>query len=93
MIKDLEISQYLDFVITSKEVGYEKPNKEIFIAALKKGGVSEKGELALHIGDDLEKDIQGAANAGMKSILIHRNGSKVSNEGNPNLLFLLDLKK
>ena len=64
-IAHLGISDYIDFVITSEEVGAEKPSKRIFYAALDKLNCSP--DKAVMIGDDIEKDISGAEKLGIKA--------------------------
>jgi len=63
---NLGLDKYVDFVITSEEAGMEKPSKEIFQLTLEKLGVS-KNEV-MFIGDNLEKDAQGAQNFGINFI-------------------------
>jgi FMN phosphatase YigB (HAD superfamily) len=68
-------------VVQSYDVGYEKPNRRIFDAAmalLSEKLVDEgKGESAddfekLYLGDDLENDYLGAKAAGWNAVLIDR---------------------
>jgi len=59
---------FFDVIITSADVGYRKPHPKIFLAALEKIGV--KPFEAVFIGDDPIRDILGAKNVGMKTILI-----------------------
>lgn len=47
---------------------FGKPSKEYFLQALKK--LNFTPDEALVVGDDLESDIQGAVNAGIKGILV-----------------------
>lgn len=54
-----------DYVVTSEEIGAEKPNPKIFQAALKKLNV--QASKAAVIGDDFEKDIRGAVTLGMRA--------------------------
>jgi putative hydrolase of the HAD superfamily len=68
----LGLDPYLDFIITSGEAGSDKPQPEIFMLALKKAGV-EASE-AVHVGDQYKIDAVGAMNAGIKPIIIDRNG-------------------
>ena len=49
--------KYFKFVITSEEIGYKKPNSEIFRFALKKANAN-KFE-SVYVGDDLIVDILG----------------------------------
>jgi len=67
----LGLQPYLDFKVTSAEVGYDKPRPEIFLAALKKAAV--KPEEALYVGDQYQIDIVGARGVGIKAVLIDRN--------------------
>ncbi len=68
----LMLTPYLDFTITSEEVGSEKPHPPIFLAALKKAEV-EPGE-AIHVGDQYLNDVQGARGVGIMPILLDRDG-------------------
>ena len=59
-LKYLELLPYIDKVITSEEVGKEKPSKQMFLTALHK--INAKPEEVIMIGDNYEKDILGAKN-------------------------------
>ena len=63
-LEKLNADKFIDFLVTSEEVGFEKPNKEIFELALKKMNL-EKDQVIM-IGDSLEKDVIGAKNFGIK---------------------------
>ncbi len=67
----LGLQPYLNFKVTSAEVGYDKPRPEIFLAALKKAAV--KPEEALYVGDQYQIDVVGARDIGIKALLIDRN--------------------
>ena len=71
--RELGFELFLDFKVTSFEVGYDKPRPEIFRLALDKAGV--KAGDSIFIGDVYEQDIVGARGVGMKPILISRNGA------------------
>lgn len=60
----------LDLIITSAEVGVEKPAPAIFHAALERAGV--KPEEAIYVGDDYNNDVQGAEQVGLKPLLLDR---------------------
>ncbi len=66
------LAPLLDGVITSAEVGARKPSPEVFVRALALGGV-EPGE-AVHVGDSPGEDIAGAQAAGIRAVLIRRDG-------------------
>uniref|UniRef100_A0A670JEI0 Haloacid dehalogenase-like hydrolase domain-containing protein 3 n=1 Tax=Podarcis muralis TaxID=64176 RepID=A0A670JEI0_PODMU len=61
------LRQHFDFVLTSEEVGFAKPDKRIFLEALRIAGVSP--QLAAHVGDDYVNDYKAAREAGMHSFL------------------------
>jgi putative hydrolase of the HAD superfamily len=68
--RNLGLSTYLDFIVTSGEVGASKPNPKIFLTALERAAV--KASEAAHVGDQYEIDVAGAMGAGIKSILLDR---------------------
>ncbi len=60
----------LDGVVTSAQVGASKPAGELFAAALALAGVA--AHQAVHIGDSLLEDVQGARAAGIEAVLLRR---------------------
>ncbi len=68
--RGLGLEPYLDFVVTSKEAGADKPKPPIFLAALDKAGVNASE--AVHVGDQYKFDVIGARAVGITSILIDR---------------------
>jgi putative hydrolase of the HAD superfamily len=56
----------LDVIVFSEEVGFRKPQPEIFLHALTQLGVDP--EHAMFVGDRLETDVQGAAQVGMATV-------------------------
>ncbi len=66
------IERMLDGVVTSAGAGARKPDPAIFTAALELAGC-EAGE-ALHVGDTAEEDVAGARAAGIRPLLIDRDG-------------------
>jgi putative hydrolase of the HAD superfamily len=62
----------LDGVVSSAAAGAAKPDARLFAAALELAGVTP--EAALHVGDRLENDIDGARALGMRAALIARDG-------------------
>ncbi|GAI20722.1 unnamed protein product, partial [marine sediment metagenome] len=64
------LEPYLDFVVTSKEAGADKPSPPIFLAALGKAGVNASE--AVHVGDQYKFDVIGARGIGISPILIDR---------------------
>ena len=66
----LGLAPYLDFVVTTEEVGANKPESPIFLAALERAGVDASE--AVYVGDQYETDVFGARGVGIKPILIDR---------------------
>lgn len=65
-IKANELEKYFTTITTSEEAGAKKPEKRIFLYALKKAGALP--EESLMIGDDLEVDIEGARQVGIDGL-------------------------
>jgi HAD superfamily hydrolase (TIGR01509 family) len=59
---------YLDFVVDSAIVGYEKPDARIFEHALRQSGA--RPEHTLHVGDLYHADVAGARTAGIHALLL-----------------------
>ena len=66
------ILELVDGVVTSAEVGEAKPSPRVFERALAVARVAP-GE-ALHVGDKVDNDVQGAAVAGVRAVLLQREG-------------------
>jgi len=62
----------LDGVVTSAATGARKPDPRIFRAALELAGCAA-GE-AIHVGDTVAEDVDGARAAGIEALLIERGG-------------------
>lgn len=65
-IDQLGLRSLFDIILVSDEVGYPKPQKEIFNIACKMLHI--KNEEACYIGDHFTNDIIGATNAGLKAV-------------------------
>jgi len=63
-------------IITSREVGWIKPDRRIFLEALKMIGLEP--EEVVMIGDSEKEDIEGAKVVGIKAILIGGNRSEIA---------------
>jgi putative hydrolase of the HAD superfamily len=66
----LEISEYIDVLVTSEEAGVEKPNGRIFRLCLEKLGLCPTE--CLMVGDSDEKDIAGARALGISAVLLDK---------------------
>ncbi len=68
--RELGLEPYLNFIVTSGEVGADKPKPPIFLAALEKAKASAAE--AVHVGDQYKLDVAGARAVGINPILIDR---------------------
>ncbi|MHA1725602.1 MAG: TIGR02253 family HAD-type hydrolase [Promethearchaeota archaeon] len=71
-INRLGLTDLIDLVVISDQLGIRKPNPKLFDYCLKKFGV--KGEEVIYVGDRIEKDIIPALLNNMISVYIHRGG-------------------
>lgn len=87
------LGSFFEHIVGSYEVGYRKPEPEIFIEAARRFGVSP--EECLFVGDNIDADIRGAANVGMIPALIDRPGefSEESIRDIPGAVYLHDLRQ
>ncbi|HVO95610.1 MAG TPA: HAD-IA family hydrolase [Terriglobales bacterium] len=75
ILDGLGVGGSFEYIFTSSQVGYAKPDREIFDAALTQHGL--KPADALHVGDSELNDLQGATRAGLKGVLIDRDSPRV----------------
>lgn len=73
VLRETGLDALVDAAITSAEVGAAKPDGAIFAAALRLAGGMAPAD-ALHVGDSLEADLEGARRAGMAGVLVVRDG-------------------
>lgn len=73
-IQKLKLQNYCDKIVTSEEVGREKPHPYMFMSGLKK--LNLKAKEVYMIGDSFKKDIVGAVNLGINSIWLNHNEKK-----------------
>jgi len=67
-LRDMGIAAHIDEVVTSVEVGWRKPHKAIYAAALERLGIS--AEQALFVGDTFAADYVGPRAMGIEAFLI-----------------------
>ena len=67
------LAPLVDGVVASAMVGAAKPEPALFEAALEVAGAAP--DRALHVGDSLSKDVEGAAGAGIAAVLLDRGGA------------------
>ncbi len=68
------LAGYFDDVLVSGDIGFAKPHPHFFENALR---LADAGpEQTLMVGDNLQKDIGGAQEAGIRGVWVNRNGKK-----------------
>jgi len=75
------IGHYFEVTLNAESVGRAKPHPEVYLTVARALGISPS-EL-LHVGDHLENDIRGAAEAGCRTAWVNRRGLSWSPEFGP----------
>lgn len=70
ILQNTNLSKSLDFVSTSYEIGFSKPDIRIFKDALDKCKLRVKPSESLHVGDDVRKDYMGARTSGWHALIV-----------------------
>jgi putative hydrolase of the HAD superfamily len=84
-LKMLGVYGFFEAIIVSGEFGYRKPDVRLFSECLRRLDV--KAEEAIYIGNDTFRDIKGANDAGMKSVLVMtRYGNKDTASARPDFV-------
>jgi HAD superfamily hydrolase (TIGR01662 family) len=65
-LRIMGLEDYFDAVVTSVDVGHEKPDEEIFCEALKR--IQVKPEEAVMVGNRIKTDVLGANKLGITSV-------------------------
>jgi len=78
------LMQYIDTLVVSSEVGWEKPHPAIFQEALRRLGVWAKE--TVFVGDMGWADIQGAQAVGMKAVLTRQYRQEDRGDSKPDLV-------
>lgn len=73
-LEKLDLLKYIDCIITSEEIGIEKPSFQMFYRILDKMKLNSYD--VIMIGDNHEKDIKGSNNLKMLSYLFDKNNEK-----------------
>lgn len=74
-VRSSEIDHYFKNLITSEKAGALKPHRKIFDYSLKLVGATP--DECLMIGDEPEKDVQGAVNVGMHAVYFNPKGEEL----------------
>lgn len=73
ILEQTGLARHFDVIVCSRDLGIRKPNPRIFEYVLGELGV-EPGE-AVHVGDSVEADMEGASNAGLIPVWIKNSQS------------------
>lgn len=73
IVEGLGVADYFDSVFISSSAGFAKPSAGIFHLALQRHGIAP--DEAIHVGDSPETDVEGALNAGVRPVLLDRDGT------------------
>jgi putative hydrolase of the HAD superfamily len=84
------IKKHFNNIFISEEMGFHKPDKEIFYAAQTKAKV--KPDHCIMIGDDFTNDIEGALNAGWKAVYLTARKKRIRHSNMYQINDLLELK-
>jgi putative hydrolase of the HAD superfamily len=84
VLRDVGLAEALDGVIASATAGVRKPDPAIFELAVARAGC-EPAE-ALAVGDTPEEDLAGAAAAGIRGVLIDRDGGETTSSGSATVI-------
>lgn len=68
----LRLSRYLDWVLVSAAIGFNKPSPALYRLAVSRAGVP--AEAMVHVGDSYYADVLGARTVGMDAVLIDWRG-------------------
>lgn len=91
MCRELGIAPYVDFSVTSGEVGEDKPKPPIFLRALEKA--KAKPQETILIGDQYQNDVLGARGVGITGILLDRDNLYPEIADCPRIQSLIEVTK
>jgi putative hydrolase of the HAD superfamily len=83
------LAELVDGAVASAELGHAKPDRAIFDHALELAGAPAAA--ALHAGDSVKADVQGALAAGLRAVLVARDGRVEAPAGVPVVRSLAEL--
>ncbi len=72
LCEQLGLAAYMRTMAVSAHEGCAKPDKALFLRALERLGAAPAE--AMHVGDSIEMDWQGARNAGIEAVIVDRQG-------------------
>ena len=88
-LEETGLAPLIDGAVASAELGRAKPDRAIFDHALALAGAA--ADAALHAGDTPEEDVAGALAAGLRAVLVVRDGAAPALPGVPVIGSLAEL--
>ena len=88
-LEETGLAPLVDGAIASAELGHAKPDGAIFARALELAGAPAAA--ALHAGDSPDADVEGALAAGLRAVLVARDGAARAPAGVPVVSSLAEL--
>lgn len=88
-IKNSGIEKYFSNIHISEEIGFKKPEVEIFDYAVRQAKTSH--DKCIMIGDNLETDIAGAKNAGIDTLFFNPSGQPTTSHSERQIISLNEL--
>ncbi len=73
-LRRLGLDPHVDALVTSEEVGVQKPDPAIFVAALARVGAT--ADRAVMLGDAWRADVEGARASGIRPVWLNRFGAE-----------------
>jgi len=83
-LEKLDLLRYIDTIVTSVDLGVEKPDPIIFRTAIQNLNLSPKE--VIMVGDNIDQDIAGAIELGIKTIFLKRGTTNISTDLNPTFI-------
>ena len=80
-IRGADLESCFDIIVAAGDLGIAKPDQRIFHHTLQQTGVAP--EKAVMIGDNLERDVVGAQQVGIRGIWINRDGERIQSDAAP----------
>jgi len=88
-LDELGLAPLLDGAVASAELGAAKPDAAMFVRGLAYAGA--RADDAWHVGDDVAADVEGALAAGVRPVLVDRDGRADAPPGVPVIRTLAEL--
>jgi putative hydrolase of the HAD superfamily len=88
-LRETGLAPLVDGAIASAELGAAKPDGAMFERGLALAGADRAG--AWHVGDSVDADVEGALAAGIRPVLIARDGAADAPDGVPVIRSLAEL--